>query len=157
MIEHSTWHLANAQWGRHVSKAPGDDRLKSKLLCSGHTAPSDSVFSSLSLVFCCRLLAHHIPAATRVLSLTPLASLSQIVFCWQLLPLQIASAVFSEKPSLKLPSQLRVKSYIEAILFSFLTGCTKIKETSTSKYFHFPVLNAVPIVEKVLRKDLLDE
>ena len=84
-------------------------------------------------------------------------SLSHIVIRWQLLLLQISSAVFSEKPSLKLPGQLRVKSYTEAILFSFLTECIKIKETSTSKYFHFPVLNAVPIAEKVLRKDLLDE
>ena len=153
----STWHLANALWNRHVSKAPGDDKLKSKLLCSGHTESSFwfSPFPSQP----CLLLQAPCPShsSSNKSAITYPSGLPHPTFSSadKLLLLQISSAVFSEKPSLKLSSQLRVKSYVEAILFYFLTGCTKIKETS--KYFNFPVLSPVPIVDKALRKDLLDE
>ena len=153
----STWHLANALWKRHVSKAPGDDKLKSKLLCSGH-AESSFWFSSFPSQPCLLLQApcpSHSSSNKSAITYPSGLPHPTLSSADKLLLLQISSAVFSEKPSLKLSSQLRVKSYVEAILFSFLTGCTKIKETS--KYFNFPVLSPVPIVDKALRKDLLDE
>ena len=35
-------------------------------------------------------------------------------------------------PSMMLPSQLKVRSYVEALLFSSLIGCTKIKDKRRS-------------------------
>ena len=163
-IEHSTWYLVNAQWDRHVLKAPGDDRIKSKLLCIGH-AQSSFWFVPLPAQPC---LLPHGPRPPYISSsksaITCLSGLHVCLGCLLSASLLtnfsfFKSQVLSSLRSLPWCFQANsVKSCTEAILFSFLTGCTKIKDRDfTLQMFSFPVLNAVPNAERAVRKDWLDE
>lgn len=131
-----------------------------------HKALCDMVLSLLSFVLCHVKLSHHSPAALRVPSLNTLVStfardISTLLSAWKTsLSSNLKSYLLGEAfPDSSKPTW-RVKSCVEAILFSILIGCSEINDwdlTSSIDYCHFTVLNAVPNAEHALRKVVLGE
>lgn len=166
-IEHSTCSIVNPQQGRHISQAPCDYNIKSKLLSNGHTQSSVWLGPLLSTQQC---LLPHAPctlnSSNNECALIHPSSLCSWpshnpgipVFCWSAWQTSFLSNLksylfweaFLDSPKLT----QRVKSCTEGILFSILTGCTKIKDRDLPRpqQFHSPVLNAVPNSKKTLKR-----